>query len=105
VIPADVLDEAVRRLVAAAQPMRIILFGSHARGDATEDSDFDLLVVLKEVTRPRAEVVRLLDVLRPLRLPVEILLYSEEQVFEWGHLPGTVLYEALAEGKVLYEAA
>ena len=43
------LDTAVRRLVAALRPERIYLFGSRARGDADQDSDFDLLVVVPEV--------------------------------------------------------
>ncbi len=61
-------------------------------------------MVLKQVTARRAEMVRLLDPLRSLRVPADVLVYSEEEVRDWGHLPGSVLYEALTEGKVLYEA-
>ena len=49
-------------------------------------------------------MVRLRDVLRPMRIPVDVLVTSVEKVREWGHLPGTVLYEALHEGKVVYES-
>lgn len=48
-----VLAEMVRRLVAALQPERIYLFGSHARGDSTLDSDFDLVVVVGQSSLPR----------------------------------------------------
>lgn len=47
-----VLAEIVRRLVAAFQPERIYLFGSHARGDAGPDSDYDLLMVLGQLQEP-----------------------------------------------------
>jgi hypothetical protein len=49
------------------------------------------------------EMVRLNRVLRPLRIPVDIIVMSEDQINDWGHLPGTVLYEALLEGRVVYE--
>ena len=100
----DAAEEAVRRLVEVARPTKVILFGSTARSDADEESDLDLLVVLKDVTARRAEMVRLLNALRSLRVPVDVLVYSEEEVRDWGHLPGSVLHEALTEGKVLYEA-
>ena len=47
-VTPEKLGEAVRRLVEAAHPRRIILFGSRARGDAHGDSDVDLLIT----TRP-----------------------------------------------------
>lgn len=100
-----IVAEAVRLLVDAAHPLKVILFGSAARGQADEGSDLDLLVILEEMRGRPAEMVRLLRALRPLRVPVDVLVYSHDEVEEWGHLPGTVLYEALTEGKVLYEAA
>lgn len=99
-----IAEEAARRLVEVARPTKVILFGSAARGEPDEESDLDLVVVLKDVTRRRAETVRLLNALRSLRVPADVLVYSEEEVRDWGHLPGSVLYEALREGKVLYEA-
>lgn len=100
-----IVEDAVRLLVEAAHPLRVILFGSAAGGMAHEGSDLDLLVVLRELPSRPAEMVRLLRALRPLGVPIDVLVYSHEEVEEWGHLPGTVLYEALTDGKVLYEAA
>ena len=79
------------------------MFGSYARGDATEDSDLDLMVIEREVPNKFNEMVRLRQELRALRIPVDILVYSHNYVDEWGHLPGTALYWALHEGKVLHE--
>jgi predicted nucleotidyltransferase len=92
-------------LVAAAAPIRIILFGSSARGNAGPDSDIDLLVVEKTVRKRRMEMVRLREVLRPLNVPVDIIVISERTYSEWWDTPGTVIYEAAREGKIIYEAS
>lgn len=99
------LREAVRRLVEAAHPRRIILFGSRARGDATEDSDVDLLIVLAEVKDRVAEIVRLTRVLRGLVLPAELLVVSQAMYDDWSEVPGTVYYDARREGQTLYDAS
>jgi predicted nucleotidyltransferase len=93
---------AVDRLAQAAQPERILLFGSHARGEAREESDLDLLVIETQVPDRAAEMVRLRRLLRPLRIPVDLLVYSRADVERWGNQPGSALFWALREGKVIY---
>jgi predicted nucleotidyltransferase len=97
--------EAVQRLVAAAKPRRVILFGSHARGEARPDSDLDFLIVERDAPDTIAEMVRLRRALRGLNVAVDVIVVSEEDVAAWGDLPGSPLYEPLREGKVLHEAA
>ena len=99
------LAEAVELLTQAAPGAAIILFGSQARGDASERSDLDLLVVEQQVANRQREMVRLTDVLRPLRLPVDVLVVSRQTFEEWADTPGTVIYQAAKEGKVLCAAA
>jgi predicted nucleotidyltransferase len=89
----------------AARPKRIVLFGSQTRGEARPDSDLDVLVVEEHVSDRAAEIVRLSRVLSPLRIPVEILIVSEEQFQYWCDTPGNVYFDARTRGKVLYEAA
>ena len=101
---APVIDEAVRRLVDASHPVKVILFGSHARGDSTDDSDLDFVVIVPNVRDRFVEMVRLNRALASLRIPVDVLVYSTKEVEERGELPGTALREALTEGKVLYGA-
>jgi predicted nucleotidyltransferase len=99
------IQQVSRILVDAAHPERIILFGSYARGDASEDSDLDLLVIERSLPDKRAEMVRLREVLRPLRIPVDIIVVSQREFCDWSHLPGTAFYWAAKEGRVLHEAA
>jgi uncharacterized protein len=98
-----IIEEATRRLVEAAHPEKIILFGSYARGDFDEDSDLDFLVILPEVGNRFAEMARLQDVLTPLHVPTDVMVYSSGEVAERGHLPGCALRWALEEGATLHQ--
>jgi uncharacterized protein len=95
------IEKAVDLLLEAAPAgSRVILFGSHARGDARPDSDLDFLVVEPRVADHRAEMVRLEEVLERLDIPTDVLVTSEGVFEEWHDTPGTVLYEAAKEGRV-----
>ena len=104
-VEANVMTKMVALLRDAAHPRQIILFGSYARGDERPDSDLDLLVILDHVQDRAAEMVRLARVLSPLRLPVDLLVASEDTFRYWADTPGNVYAAARAEGKVLYEQA
>jgi len=99
------LPEITERIVNASQPEKIILFGSHARGDFGPDSDLDLLVVIRGVKHLRAEGTRLRGALRGLLVPVDIVVATPEQMERLGDVPGMVYRTALKEGKVVYERA
>lgn len=100
-----ILDEVRNRLVEAAHPDRIILFGSYARGDFHKDSDLDLLVILRDVESRFDEMVRLRHALSDIPMAIDLVVYSADRVNERQHLRGTMLYHALAEGRVLHDAA
>jgi predicted nucleotidyltransferase len=89
-------------LVAVAQPRRIILFGSHARADADDHSDVDLLVVEPAVNDRYEEMVRLNRALKGLLIPVDLLVVSEQEFECRSSTPGTVEHTARREGRVLY---
>ena len=99
---SEALAKITEILVAAAKPQRIILFGSHARGDAGPDSDFDLMVIERSVTDRAAEMVRLRRALLPLEIPVDVLVVTEEKFNHWQDTPGNIYFEAALEGRVLY---
>jgi uncharacterized protein len=96
--------QAIRRIRQVAQPSKIILFGSYARGEATEDSDLDLMIILPGKPDKMAEIIRLRRAIGALGVGVDVLVFSEEEARRRGQVPGTVLYWANKEGKVLYEA-
>jgi predicted nucleotidyltransferase len=101
-VSTEILDEIVERLVALSAPVKIILFGSNARGEAQPDSDLDLIVVEEEVTEQQDEVLRLDRALSDLMLPIDLIVVSETQLKRYGTVPGTVYYHSLREGRVLY---
>jgi hypothetical protein len=63
----------------------------------------DFLVIESRVEDRAKEMVRLRRALRPLRVPADVLVYSVEDVTRWGDQPGSALYWALREGRVVYE--
>lgn len=103
-IDKNVIKQVVDILVKTAHPSKIILFGSGARNQMTEESDMDLIVVEKEVQNKGQEMVRLRNAIGNIGIGVDLLVYSQKEIEEWGHLPGTALYEGLKEGKTIYEA-
>lgn len=101
----EAIQAAAERLAAAASsPARIILFGSYGRGDADEDSDLDLMVVEKELMDRAQEYMRLMDALGRVGTGVDVLVYPLDEFERRSQVPGTVLYWANKEGRVLYDA-
>jgi len=102
-ISNETIQEAIERLIKAAKPQKIYLFGSYARGDARKQSDLDFLVIEQVLKSRRKEMVRLHDAIRSMRIPVDILVTSESTFNEWSDVHGTVMYRAKAEGRLCYE--
>jgi predicted nucleotidyltransferase len=95
------LDEIVRRIVEVAQPEKIILFGSAARGEMGPHSDVDLLVVKSGVHRRRlaqAIYMRLFGVGQA----VDVVVVTPEDIERYKDSFALVIQPALREGKVLY---
>jgi predicted nucleotidyltransferase len=104
-VAQEKIAEAAKILLDAARPRKIILFGSYGRGEPAGDSDVDLLVVEADVKDRVAEMARLNRALSPLRISVDLLVVSQETFEYWSTTPGNVYFDAVSEGKVLYEAA
>ena len=79
---------------------RVILFGSHARGEAHPQSEVDFLVVEPDVEDEAGESVRLRRELRGLRLPADIVVDSR-YAEDWADVRGSFVHAALSQGRVL----
>ena len=102
-VTTDVISLMRDRLVERFQPRRIILFGSHARGDAVWDSDVDLLVVLDSCPNKRRAAIAMRRILAKMPAAKDILVATPEEIERNGDVVGTVLWSALREGRVLYD--
>jgi predicted nucleotidyltransferase len=98
----QVIEEIGTRLAKVAPPnSRVLLFGSHARGNADEGSDFDVLVIEPIVTSPIDEAVRLRRELRGLGVPIDVVVVDEAKAASRAVVQGTMIERALREGRVL----
>ena len=100
---ANHIAAMTERIVRDFAPLRVILFGSHARVEATGDSDVDLLVVMPAVEDKRETAIRIRRALAGFPLSKDIIVTTPDEIARRGHLVGTVLRPALSEGTVLYE--
>ena len=101
----ELVDELVRRIVAGARPLRIILFGSAARGAMGPDSDLDVLVVMPDGTDRLATAKVLHRRLRGLACAKDIVVVLDSDVHSFGDNPNLVIHPALTQGREIYHAA
>ena len=99
------LDEIVRRILLAAHPDGIILFGSAATGQMTKDSDIDLLVVEGEPGNRHERCVTIRDALGNIGYPVDVIVMHTERFERTKRIIGGIAFPANKYGRVLYEAA
>lgn len=92
----------VARIVDRFDPERIILFGSHARGDARPDSDVDLLVVMRVEGSRREKAIEIGVALDDILVAKDIVVVTPESYERRKNIVGTVEWPAAHEGKLLH---
>jgi len=96
------IERMVARIVKKFHPQQVILFGSHARGEAGPDSDVDLLVVMEYEGAARDQGLEIRVALHDILVPKDIVVTSPED-FAWRKdVVGTIEWPASREGRVLY---
>jgi predicted nucleotidyltransferase len=99
------VQAVVERLIQVGKPKKIILFGSYVRGDATRNSDLDVLVVTSDaVESPRRESVRLRNSVSDINMPIDILVVPYSRFEALREKLGLIYREADRRGKVVYES-
>lgn len=97
------LAEVIRRITAALSPEKIYLFGSHAWGEATPDSDIDLFVIVKESSQPAYRRSSLAyRALRGIREPFEVIVRTVAEVERGKYVASSLVKKVLEHGKLLY---
>jgi uncharacterized protein len=98
------IQRMVDRVVERFGPTRVVLFGSHARGDASADSDVDLLIVMPLAGSRLATAVEIRKALRGFGVAKDLVLLTPEEFERKKRIPGTIAWPAEHEGIVLHAA-
>ena len=99
-----ILDDIIRRIVEVAQPEKIILFGSAARGDMNRHSDVDLLII-KECANRLELMGDIYMNLHGVGAAVDAIVVTPDDVERYKDTHALVIKPALREGRIVYEAA
>ena len=101
----ELLNEIVRRLVDALDPVGIYLFGSHAGGTPGPDSDVDLLVVVEQAEEAKAELAHRGEMsLWGLCIPVDLIVCTVADMDKWSGVPCNLLHTVAEKGQLVYDA-
>jgi predicted nucleotidyltransferase len=101
-ITPERMREAVERIVAVSNPLRVIAFGSWARGEHQPDSDLDIAVILDENSTV-ASAGALYECVSGIRMSMDILAASVERHEQFGVSVNSVHGDIKREGIVLYD--
>lgn len=100
---AEKLQEIVRRIVEVADPVKVVLFGSAARGQMGRHSDADFLVIVGAGSDRHGTAGDIYMNMAGVDQPKDIVVVTTEDVEEYKDFPPSVVYPALKEGRVVYE--
>jgi predicted nucleotidyltransferase len=100
-VEREVLDEIIRRIVEVAQPDKIILFGSAARGEMGPNSDADLLVVKSGAHRRQLAQAIYMNLIG-VGQAVDVVVVTPEDIERYKDSFALVIEPALREGRVVY---
>lgn len=99
----DSLKKAIEIIVQVAKPDKIILFGSHARGDNKTESDYDLLVLKRGLTKQRALTQEIYLSFKDVGASVDVIVADLEKYDQLKTDPYMIYYEAAKNGRMVYE--
>ena len=99
------IETTVQRIADGFDPEKIIIFGSYARGEIDRDSDLDLLIVMHVEGSLRQKANEIDLMLADRTLPLDLIVVTPEQFARQKDVIGTIVREAVKDGKVVYERA
>lgn len=100
-----VIRRMVDRIVSGFHPESVVLFGSHARGEAGPDSDVDLAVIFPALEGRRHDMaVKIRGALQGMGVPKDIVVLTRRDYEDQKDFVGTIGNLLASEGKTLYRA-
>jgi uncharacterized protein len=99
------LEKVIQIIVEVAAPDKIILFGSHARGDDRPDSDYDFLVLKKGEKKQRALAQKIYLEFKEIGAPIDVIVADLDKFEELKSDPYLIYSEAAKHGRTVYEKA
>lgn len=99
----DSLEKAIKIIIKVAEPDKIILFGSHARGDDKPESDYDLLVLKRGVRKKRALTQKIYLSFKDVGAPIDVIVADLEKYEQLKNDPYLIYSEAAKNGRMVYE--
>jgi uncharacterized protein len=97
------IDTLVRQIVARIQPQKVIIFGSYAKGTATIKSDLDICVIMETELPMANRTDDLKSMLSHILTPVDVHIYTPEEIEEYGKEQFSFINSVLKSGKVVFE--
>jgi predicted nucleotidyltransferase len=98
------IDEITNQVVSIVHPLKIMMFGSRARGSSDTNSDLDLLVIMPDGINRRETARMIYRNLDSRNLPVDVIVATSEDLDKHGNNSGLIYKRILQEGKILYVA-
>ena len=104
----DTLKSITNLIISETNPVKVIMFGSRARGQANKDSDLDLMIIEEEPVGAVREwkfnqMGKLYELFLDFIMPIDLLIFTPEEFLHWQGTMNHVIGRASKEGKVLYE--
>ena len=97
-----IIDKIKKKIVSSIKPEQIILFGSMANENNTKDSDIDLLIIKDSKERRDKRDTEIRKVLKDVIYPMDIFVYTPQEVSQFKNKPGSFLKKIFETGKVIY---
>ncbi len=97
------IRDFVRSIAREFSPQRVLLFGSYARGNPSDDSDVDLLVIMRTRKRTIQQALEIRQRI-PRKFPLDLLVRTPQDLARRVAMKDSFLTSILAEGETLYES-
>ncbi len=99
----QLIEQIKETIVKGSNPQKIVLFGSFAQGQPGQDSDLDILVIKESALRRDKRARKIHELFNPYPYPMDILVYTPQEVAEYKNFKGSFISQILSTGKVIYE--